>query len=61
MCFFPDMPGASPGRIDGDLVAEPGLIHHILEDSIGHRRTADIARTDKQDTDHPSISWKYDA
>lgn len=43
---FADMPGAGAGGIDVD--GHPALRHDVPEHSLGHRRAADVAKTNKQ-------------
>ena len=45
------MPTARPGRVDLEMVLEPGLLHLLSEDAFGERAPTDIAEADKQNAD----------
>jgi hypothetical protein len=43
---------ARANRVDMDVIAQPGLIDHILKNRFSHWRTADVASADEQYVDH---------
>ncbi len=46
--WLADVVTAGACRVNSDGVAQPSLVHALLEDGFGHRRAADIAQADEK-------------